>query len=97
MQLLFLHFSDLARLGYSFARYITSGDKKFLFHDGHRFYKNAESKGFGEGDTKVYWRCAGYQRFQCMARATTQVIDGYDMVKFKNRHSDPPEIFPHLS
>lgn len=69
---------------YKFARYVTSNGKKFLCQDGHRFYKNAESKLTFDGKQRIYWRCAGYGRFACNMRAISQVIGGLYFFRFFN-------------
>lgn len=86
-------FSDPQAYGnFHFAQYITCGDKKFLCHKGHKFYKNSESKNVFDANQKIYWRCKGYQRFACLVRATSQIMSGYEMVKFKGNHTHPPEV-----
>lgn len=64
-----------------FAQYENKGNTKILFINGDRYYKNAES-----GDN-TYWRCGKYQKYRCLARAITRMIDGYDMVKIKGCHT----------
>lgn len=63
------YFSEIARL----AQYLKVGSVEYLIHDGQRYLKN------GESGSKLYWRCSEY-RLGCRARATTENIDGYDVV-----------------
>lgn len=56
-----------------FAQLKLIGDRQYLFHDGHRFYRK-----WGVGST-TYWQCAMYSRNKCGAKVTTKMIDGYEM------------------
>lgn len=48
---------------------------KFLVHDGHRYNRNRAT------NDKTYWRCAYYHKYKCLARATTIIVNGYEMAK----------------
>lgn len=69
-----------------FAEYVKIHDMVYLITKGHRYCKNNTS------GSKVYWRCAGYQRYGCRGRAVTQMVDGYDMAKVKNIVHEHPFV-----
>lgn len=62
--------------GYStIAQYERYGTKRALIFDGHRFHKNRQT------EKSTHWVCAQYHRFKCLARVTTRIIGGYEMMK----------------
>lgn len=61
------------------ADFVNVGKKRFLFHDSHRYHRN-RVKG-----AAVHWRCVGYYRNKCRARATTKMINGQDRVKINHK------------
>lgn len=72
------------------AEFINSdfGKKRFLFHDAHRYYKNREMGNV------VHWRCVGYHRNNCRARATTKLVHGQERVKINDKnHTHEPRSF----
>lgn len=70
------------------AEFVNFGKKRFLFHDTHRYYKN---RAIG---SVVHWRCVGYHRNNCRARATTKVINGRERVRINCKdHTHYSESF----
>lgn len=53
-------------------------------HDGYRYTRNRHM-----GDN-IHWRCAVYNHTKCKGRATTRVIEGYQMLRLNAPHSHPP-------
>lgn len=77
-------------LGFSdAAEFVNFGKKRFLFHESHRYYKNRVMGAV------VHWRCVGYHRNNCRARATTKLINGQERVKIncKNHTHDAQSFY----
>lgn len=73
---------------YEDAEFVNFGKKRFLIYDQYRYYKNREI-----GDV-VHWRCVGYTRNNCRARATTKLINGQQRVRINYKdHSHSAESF----
>lgn len=70
-----------------FARIVWDGGRRYLYHDGHRFYRKWE-KG-----SNIYWTCSWYPRNRCSAKITTRIVNGYEMMKISHSmHSHASEI-----
>lgn len=59
-----------------------------LVHDGYRYHRNRQ---IGEN---THWICSTYSKHRkgsnCKGRATTRMIDGYEMLRINAPHSHPP-------
>lgn len=45
-------------------------------------------------DNVVHWRCVGYHRNNCRARATTKIVNGLECVKINYKdHTHDPQPF----
>lgn len=76
---LFIGFTEFADLR-------ETGNHRFLYCNGYRFYRKWEQGEY------TYWKCSKYSRYRCDAKITTRVIDGYTKMKVtKSTHSHKPE------
>lgn len=71
-----------------FAVFETNGNERFLYSDGYRFHMNRQ---YIRKDC-ISWRCNGYKRYGCRARASTRMVNGYEMMKVHHgTHKHLPE------
>lgn len=81
---LFIDYSEFADLR-------VTGNHRFLYHNGYRFYRKWEQGAY------TYWMCSRYSRCRCDAKVTTRIINGYAKLKVtKPTHNHEPEYIPQV-